>query len=435
MKKTNKFRKCLRAVDLLLLAGTLLTSCASNNGSYEYISYYPDHTYSNEANYKTVLADLSKIKEGEPSIALKEQSVDCRQMKFNGFTKDSTGSYDVRFVNISKQDLSFISNYNDLTFNSKTVWPKVLPDGFDPDEILEFNKNPGLGIRALHEQGITGSGVGIAIIDQAILIDHEQYKDNLMFYERIHCVDYTSSMHGPALASIAVGKTIGVAPDSKLYHIASTFWHYDKGATVLDFSITADCIDRILEVNKLLPENEKIRVIAISWGMSPQNNGYKEFIEAVERADKQNVFVVTTSTKEYYKNFVLGGIDRDYLADPDDFGSYKIASWLESSLYQNSDNLRDSILFPMGSRTYASSTGEKDYEIQCLGGLSWAVPWCAGLYALCCQVKPDITPQEFIEVVSNTSVPLEVVLGGKTYQSGKMVNPAGVIKTLQEQQS
>jgi hypothetical protein len=33
-------------------------------------------------------------------------------------------------------------------------------------------------------------------------------------------------MHGCAAASIAIGKTVGVAPDSKLYFIANFFGHY-----------------------------------------------------------------------------------------------------------------------------------------------------------------------------------------------------------------
>ena len=86
----------------------------------------------------------------------------------------------------------------------------------------------------------------------------------------------------------------------------------------------------------------------------------------------------------------------------------------------------------MGSRTYASFAGEQNYEISHSGGLSWAVPWCAGFYALCCQVKPDITPQEFIDAVNATSVPAEIEHGGKTYNFGRIVNPAEVIKTLQE---
>ena len=36
---------------------------------------------------------------------------------------------------------------------------------------MENGKNPGLGIRALHGQGITGEGVSVAIIDEAIFLE------------------------------------------------------------------------------------------------------------------------------------------------------------------------------------------------------------------------------------------------------------------------
>lgn len=38
-------------------------------------------------------------------------------------------------------------------------------------EILENGKNPGLGIRALHGQGITGEGVSVAIMDEIIFLE------------------------------------------------------------------------------------------------------------------------------------------------------------------------------------------------------------------------------------------------------------------------
>jgi hypothetical protein len=43
-----------------------------------------------------------------------------------------------------------------------------MPQDFDWERIMELGKNPGLGIRKLHTQGITGRGIGIAIIDQTL---------------------------------------------------------------------------------------------------------------------------------------------------------------------------------------------------------------------------------------------------------------------------
>ncbi|HEX3075952.1 MAG TPA: S8/S53 family peptidase, partial [Lachnospiraceae bacterium] len=373
---------------------------------------YSEHTDGNESLYKTQLVDLTKLKEGTPIFALKEQTADWSFFSFEGFNnQNSIFGYDVRTCNISGEDLSVVKDMNAVSFDTDTIWPKKLPDGFKPDEILEYNKNPGLGIRSLHEQGITGKGVSIAIIDQALLQSHEQYKDNLMFYERIHCIDDVASMHGPAVASIAVGKDIGVAPGAKLYYIASTFGHYNEnveGGYEFDASIIADTILRILDINKNLPDNEKIRVISISRGYVPSDKGYKEVTDAIRKADEQNVFVITTSTEEFYKGFELMGMDRDYLDDPDKVDSFQPAAWVADEYFTNPGPFKNNILVPIGSRTIAEPTGDADYSIARNGGLSWGVPWCAGLYALCCQVKPDITPQEFIDLAYSTAVTADI---------------------------
>ncbi len=84
------------------------------------------------------------------------------------------------------------------------------------------------------------------------------------------------------------------------------------------------------------------------------------------------------------------------------------------------------------SRTFAGCTGTSDYQIAREGGLSWAVPWCAGFYALCCQVKPDITPEEFIEILNTTSVPAQTTIKGLELTFGKIPDPAAVIRELED---
>jgi hypothetical protein len=39
---------------------------------------------------------------------------------------------------------------------------------------MELGKDPGLNVRALHEQGITGERIGIGVIDMALLTDHSE---------------------------------------------------------------------------------------------------------------------------------------------------------------------------------------------------------------------------------------------------------------------
>jgi subtilisin family serine protease len=137
-------------------------------------------------------------------------------VKLSSIPKYDPESTDPFQVDLRSQDLTNINMKDSLadlmyaSFDSKTKWPALdkMPADFDWKNILETSKDPGLGIRALHQQGITGKGVGIAIIDQTLLVDHIEYQHRIQVYEEMDDVgkDWSASMHGPAVASIAVGK-------------------------------------------------------------------------------------------------------------------------------------------------------------------------------------------------------------------------------------
>jgi subtilisin family serine protease len=80
--------------------------------------------------------------------------------------------------------------------------------------------NPDAEVRRLHAQGITGRHVGIAIIDSFLYTDHREYGDRLRWYDEIDGRPGDPAVwHGTAVASIAVGRTVGVAPEADLYFI------------------------------------------------------------------------------------------------------------------------------------------------------------------------------------------------------------------------
>ena len=58
-------------------------------------------------------------------------------------------------------------------------------------------------------------------------------------------------MHGPAVASILAGKTIGVAPGAHIYYAVTP--------GTADSRPYADALHYILALNDTLPESEKIR--------------------------------------------------------------------------------------------------------------------------------------------------------------------------------
>lgn len=417
-----------RKLVLLASALCLLAGCAQP-AAYSPPDY-SGHTAADEGKYTTQLIDPEQLTAGEPLFAVEERP-STWQPVFRGLTKVETWGYDLRSMDVSSADLSAVEDYNDISFNTGTVWPEELPEGFDPQVLLDHNKDPGLGIRALHEQGITGRGVGVAVIDQALLPDHVEYKDRLRSYERIHCRDVEVQMHGSAVASLAVGQEVGVAPEADLYYIASDFGHSTDSGYQVDASIMADCVLRVLELNDHLPDGEKIRAISISSGCTKRDLGYKDLDAAIRQAEKEGILVMTVDPSVFYP-FRLLGMGRDYRADPNDMASYRPANWLEESVYQHPEGYQDFCLVPMGSRTYACWQGPEDYELSCEGGMSWAVPWCAGFYALCCQVEPDLTPERFFQVVQETAVPAYVEHEGTDCCFGKIVDPAAAIAHLQE---
>lgn len=381
-------------------------------------------TFSEDKKYTTIQANGNKI-----GIVRKLQAVDFSFVHPLGLTKipvynpdsDEMWQVDLRSTDLSGANLE--GRVDDLlyaSFDSKTKWPEKLPDGFNPDKIMELGKNPGLGMEKLHRKGTTGKGVGLAIIDQGLLVDHVEYKDQLRMYEEIHNGDKIAQMHGPAVASIAVGKSVGVAPDADLYYIASTFGTYDgKGGFEYDLTWIARCIERIVEVNKMLAQDRKIRVISISLGIAGgQWYGTEQALAAIEAAEKEGIYTVYVGSDKYW------GMGREPLEDPGEFSSYG------KGLFWRNRKMNETILLiPMDSRCTASPTGVNDYVFYREGGMSWSVPYVAGLYALACQVKPDITPDIFWEAAEATGVnmyednsEIDIV--------GKIINPVALIESL-----
>lgn len=334
--------------------------------------------------------------------------------------------YDLSALNLADKlgDLEFAD------FDSMTKWPAELPGGFVPDEIMEAGKNPGLSIRSLHEKGINGKNIGVAIIDQCLLTDHAEYKERLKFYEEIHNIDESAPMHGVAVASLAVGKTIGVAPMADLYYIAETHASYNRVRPIFDFTWLAKAIDRIVEINRELPADKKIRVISISVGWSRPEKGYDAVTRALDNAKKEGIFIVSSNLQETY-GFYFQGLGRDPKRNPDEPGSYSPGLFWEGNFYKRPAVLSaPTLLVPMDSRTVASQSGVEEYTFYRSGGWSWSIPYIAGLYALACQVKPDITPDEFWQTALETGDSIRVTHDGKEYDMKSIANPVKLIETL-----
>lgn len=341
---------------------------------------------------------------------------------------DNLTGIDLRGIDLSDANLNDkIDDLKNFRFDSKTKWPNNLPDGFNPKLLMELGKDPGLNIKSLHEKGITGKGIGIAIIDQSLLVNHEEYKHQLMLYHSYSSLNNNiSSQHGPAVASIAVGKNIGVAPESKLYFIADDYALYtsndDSGNRTINLEYYIKDIERLIELNKTLNYNEKIRVISISVGFDNNQKNIDEFNSAVIKARGEGIEILCYGDGNLMNEY--SGMGRKLYGNP---------NLIEDLRPSNLGSLNEEypLLVPMNNRTLASGSGVSDYDYMPIGGVSWIVPYIAGLYSLSCQVKPDITFRDFTNIARRTGKMVTVSDETGTYSFGLVIDPESIIAELQ----
>ena len=216
--------------------------------------------------------------------------------------------------------------------------------------------NPDEEVRGLHAQGITGRGVGIAIIDSFLYTDHAEYRDRLRWYDEVDGRRGDPAVwHASGVASVAVGKTVGVAPDADLYFVGlgalwsnlpTGSWLAAPARAIHSGQQQAAAIRRILAMNRRLPPGRKIRAISMSigWGLG----GHGATAAAVEEAHRAGIFV---------SSLELGATR---------YGPVRIAS----------------------------PEGPDRYSIAPAAG-SWTIAYWAGRYALSCQQNPSMTPERF----------------------------------------
>jgi serine protease AprX len=320
---------------------------------------------------------------------------------------------DMRWKDLSKLDLSGRKGLTPtLRFNQKTLWPQPdkMPPGDKPDKVLKDGMNPGLGIRRLHKQGITGKGVNVAIIDQPLYQDHPEFVGKIVAYHDVGC-DSKSSMHGPAVASLLVGKICGTAPDARLYYAAAPSWTKDT-------AYQAQALNWIIEQNKKQPASKKIRVVSVSaapsGSSSPFDKNQQMWDRACAQAEAEDILVLDCTAHHGF----ISPCWYDRNAPESVIRCTPGLPGRESRTYTGR------ILVPTCPRTTAEEYEKGDFSYQYCGrgGLSWAIPYCAGVLALGWQIKPEIGPEQMRDLLFKSAY---------IHKSGdRIINPNGFIRLV-----
>ena len=308
-------------------------------------------------------------------------------------------------------------------YDDQTIWPNCLQD--EMANRLKIGQKSGLGISSVHQKGLTGKGVNIAIIDQSLFLEHPEYKDNVCYYKEFGFEEFyqkfgffpgdgKSSYHGPAVASIAVGKNCGSAPDAELYFLATH--DFDLGENKeLVFNPTSrlKAIRHLIELNKSLSEKDKIRIVSCSWG-DAKTSDFDERKRLFKELEETGCIV-------------LGGC---YGCCLQSVGGTKIDENSEATDNLKADfNVPENVLIlPQNQRTFALFTGGYSYAQK--GGSSWTFPYLAGVMACGLQAYPDyVYQQDWQHKIWQDLLDTALVSSDK---HGKIIQPLAFVEKMEQ---
>ena len=282
-----------------------------------------------------------------------------------------------------------------------------------PRVVLERAKDPGLGVRALHAQGVTGAGVHVAVIDGQLRRDHVEYADRLVSYEDLD--DFAGlpvDLHGAAMASLLVGTSVGVAPGAALHYVALDF-------AQLTPQRVAAAIDHVVDRNEALPPDERVRLLSVSTGF----RGDERFVvdAAIRRATERDVFVLMSvyPLDHHDPPLAIRGLGCSPWRDcnrPEAFG----VSPGEAAYWRGrGDTLEDvsarraasdaalgnvSVYAPAHHRTVAGQHHARHYRYDVEGGDSQWAPYLTGLLALALQVAPNLHASDLAGLLAEGAI-------------------------------
>ncbi len=385
--------------------------------------------------------DASKLEQLRNSILAKnpENHVTAELPLIHGFAVEVTPGEDGSILsNLSKAAGEGGAVFLDQQIGIPSGEMEQLTDTFRP---LMDNANVTLGVDKLHEQGITGKGTTVCVIDTGIA-QHPDVKDRIIgFKDMVNGRDeaYDDQGHGTHCAGIVAGdgsssngKYVGAAPEANLV-----------GVKVLDSRGSGSFSNVIKGIQWAVENKEKysIDVISMSLGGYVQQS-YKQdpVTQAVEAAYANGITTVIAAGNEGPSSGTIGSPGNApnalTIGAMDDKGTVDRSdddlAYFSSRGPSRIDKLeKPDILAPGVNITSLSNRGNGYVS---MSGTSMATPFAAGVAALMHQVKPGISPDQCKGLLMQTADKLEKGNYDK-YQQGKgVIDPVESIDFLINEQ-
>ncbi len=249
-------------------------------------------------------------------------------------------------------------------------------------------------IQKLHKQGIDGTNINIAIIDNCFKAVPKEIKNSLYSYKKMFDAK-ESSFHGSVVSCQLGGENLGIAPKSKLYFYATP----EKNQR--DFNIAA--LKDIINLNE---QGADIRIVSISAAAQTHS---PEYPKLKEKLAAQGCYIIDSVV---FANSNFTSINKDPISN-----EYYFSPWQDGDTHSK----RMGVL--AGGKMLPLIETENEYLYCGWAAFSWAIPCLAGIFALALQVNPNLTYDEFVTLAWETKIVNE--------QGLSLINPLGIIEKLE----
>lgn len=281
-----------------------------------------------------------------------------------------------------------------VPFSTKTIFPEKHPFILTQEMFLvDFD------VHQLHEKGIDGEGVHVAVIDFDFDEVHDELKNCLIYKKNVQ-ENAEVHFHGLIVATYLCGKNLGIAPNTKLW-----FYGTNQGKEKM-------IVEDIMALEDIYEQNKKganIKIICIPGSVHRENSKY---IEIHDKLLKQGCYIIDSST--FGDKFT--SINQDCITKEYYYSDWQLAN-MEQFKYYNK------VAIPTGGKMMPLITTTSDYLYCGQATYSFAIPKLCGYFALALQVKPDLTYEEFEQIAIDSA---------KENNGIKIFNMAGIIEKLKE---
>ena len=317
---------------------------------------------------KSVESKLSKIPEVITNEWL-ENELSNNESSFNVWGFCFENLINKKFASIIDKDI-----IRRINFSTRTIFPENSP--------FKLNKNMftvNEDTKRLHEKGIDGRDINLAIIDQYFETKH--YEINECIVSKKKCDSSSEdSFHGLTVSAQLCGKNLGIAPGSKL-------WFYGRSGVNND--ATCSALKDIYNQNQ---NGANIRIVSIS---ASNHRKSIEFEDIQKKLINQGCYIIDS----YEFNKLFTSVNQDPFTY-----EYYYTDWQCDKEGKVREVFKNKIAIPTGGKMMPLIGTVNDYLYCSQASYSWAIPKLSGFFALALQINPDLTYEEFIQTALDTKI-------------------------------